>query len=71
MMRYNVQLNEQQFADIVTGLMMAEATAIEAIETWDGNRKQKEAAAESQMRYIKLRAYLQHIKEETICQTLS
>ena len=71
MMRYNVQLNEQQFADIVTGLMMAEATAIEAIETWDGNQKQKEAAAESQMRYIKLRAYLQHIKEETICQTLS
>lgn len=70
-MRYNVKLNEQQFADIVTGLMMAEATAIEAIETWDGNQKQKEAAAESHMRYIKLRAYLQHIKEETICQTLS
>lgn len=65
-MRYSVQLNGQQFADIVTGLMMAEATAIEAIETWDGNQEQKEAAAESQMRYIKLRAYLKHIKEETM-----
>lgn len=65
-MRYSVELNERQFADIIASLTCAEAMEIETIELWPDNKEMKQRAADSQMRLIKLRACLEHVKAEAI-----
>lgn len=65
-MRYSVNLNERQLADIIASLTCAEATEIETIELWPDNEEMKQRAADSQMRIIKLRSYLEHVKAEAI-----